>query len=230
MEKPTTLATIEQQGLAVPSNMEPEAQVAYGQKCAKALMTIINAKQNKVVINGENYIEFEDWQTIARFFNSSVGTDTVTPIQEGGETVGYTARAVVYNPQGIVIGSAEADCTTSEKNWGNKEMFQVKSMAQTRAAAKALRNVFGWVAVLAGVKATPAEEMPQGDEPFPTRNPNRATVVATVSQPSELASQPQKNLIKTLCQQKGVQITDITTLTKKQASEEIDRLMNLKSA
>ena len=227
MDKPTTLATIEQQGLAVPSNIDPEAQVAYGQKCAKALMTIINAKQKKLVINGENYIEFEDWQTIARFFNSSVGTDTVKPIQEGGEIVGYTARAIVYNAQGVIIGSAEADCTTSEKNWGNKEMFQVKSMAQTRAAAKALRNVFGWVAVLAGVKATPAEEMPQGDEPFSGRNPKRATV----TNPDDLASPAQKNLIKTLCQQKNAESSlDVTTLTKKQASEEIDRLMNLKSA
>jgi hypothetical protein len=32
-------------------------------------------------------------------------------------------------------------------------------MAQTRASAKALRNVFAGVVVLAGLAATPAEEM-----------------------------------------------------------------------
>jgi len=32
-------------------------------------------------------------------------------------------------------------------------------MAQTRAGAKALRNVLAWVAVLAGYKPTPAEEI-----------------------------------------------------------------------
>jgi hypothetical protein len=38
-------------------------------------------------------------------------------------------------------------------------MFQLRSMAQTRAGSKCLRNCFAWVAVLAGYKPTPAEEM-----------------------------------------------------------------------
>lgn len=40
-----------------------------------------------------------------------------------------------------------------------KPLFQLKSMAQTRAEAKALKSVFSFVAVLAGFAATPAEEM-----------------------------------------------------------------------
>lgn len=39
-------------------------------------------------------------------------------------------------------------------------MFQLRSMAQTRAAAKAHRMVFGFVPVLAGYRPTPAEELP----------------------------------------------------------------------
>jgi len=38
-------------------------------------------------------------------------------------------------------------------------LFQLKSMAQTRAQAKVLANIFRYVVVLAGFKATPAEEM-----------------------------------------------------------------------
>jgi hypothetical protein len=38
-------------------------------------------------------------------------------------------------------------------------MFQLRSMAQTRAAAKALRNALAWVVVLAGYRPTPAEEL-----------------------------------------------------------------------
>jgi hypothetical protein len=72
--------------------------------------------------------------------------------------------AVVYNKDGIKIGSAEASCLRSEPNWAIKPEFQLKSMAQTRAGAKALRNLYGWVAVLAGVKPTPVEEIT--DEPF----------------------------------------------------------------
>jgi hypothetical protein len=40
-----------------------------------------------------------------------------------------------------------------------KPLFQLRSMAQTRACAKALRSIFAWVVVLAGYKPTPAEEM-----------------------------------------------------------------------
>lgn len=38
-------------------------------------------------------------------------------------------------------------------------MFQLLSMAQTRACAKACRNKLGWIVVLAGYEPTPAEEM-----------------------------------------------------------------------
>lgn len=38
-------------------------------------------------------------------------------------------------------------------------LFQVASMSQTRAAAKVMRQVLSWVAVLAGYAPTPAEEM-----------------------------------------------------------------------
>ena len=38
-------------------------------------------------------------------------------------------------------------------------MFQLASMAQTRASAKVLRNILAWVVVLAGYQPTPAEEM-----------------------------------------------------------------------
>jgi hypothetical protein len=41
----------------------------------------------------------------------------------------------------------------------NVPLFQLSSMAQTRANAKALRNVLSWVVVLAGYRPTPAEEM-----------------------------------------------------------------------
>jgi hypothetical protein len=38
-------------------------------------------------------------------------------------------------------------------------LFQLESMSQTRAMAKALRSCYAWVVVLAGYASTPAEEM-----------------------------------------------------------------------
>ena len=51
-------------------------------------------------------------------------------------------------------------CTRDERNWASRDEFTLRSMAQTRASAKALRNVLAWVAVLGGFKPTPVEEMP----------------------------------------------------------------------
>jgi hypothetical protein len=68
-------------------------------------------------------------------------------------------RAVVYNSAGAVISAAEAICTRDERKWQAREEYALKSMAQTRACAKALRNVLAWVAVLAGFEGTPAEEV-----------------------------------------------------------------------
>ena len=50
-------------------------------------------------------------------------------------------------------------CMDDESKWSDKPLFQLRSMAQTRAQAKALRNVLAWVVVMAGYAPTPAEEM-----------------------------------------------------------------------
>src|ERR1035437_8807814 len=46
-----------------------------------------------------------------------------------------------------------------EDGYTQTPLFQLRSMAQTRACAKALSNLFKCVVVLAGYKPTPAEEM-----------------------------------------------------------------------
>lgn len=139
-------------------NFDPEKQVEQATIAAKALMSVVSRKPKKVEFNGEQYLEFEDWQTIAQFYNHSVGIEWTKPIEEAGKVIGFEAKAILYH-NGVVVGGAEAACMTDEGNWAKKPKFQLRSMAQTRAMAKALRSRFGFVAVLAGFKATPAEEM-----------------------------------------------------------------------
>jgi len=143
----------------VPSLIDPEKQVEFATRAARALTSIISKKAKKVIMNGEQYLEFEDWQTIARFYNITVGVEWAKEINREGKLAGFEAKANVYNAQGVVISSAEASCLKDEPNWSRKPEFQLKSMSQTRASAKALRNVLAWVVVLAGYKPTPAEEI-----------------------------------------------------------------------
>ena len=137
----------------------PDIVLEEARLAAKALTDVIEKKPKKVVFNGNTYLEFEDWQTLAKFYGATVKV-TETKFVEFGEVKGFEAKAVVINvATGMEISGAEAMCLNDEPNWKKKPLFQLKSMAQTRASAKALRNVFAWVVVLAGYKPTPAEEM-----------------------------------------------------------------------
>jgi len=137
---------------------EPKEIVAretnYALEVANKLQEIVQRGNAVVEISGHKYLKFEGWQTLGRFFGYTVGVEKTEKIAGG-----YMARAVVYDKEGKIVGSAEASCTREERNWKEKPDFQLRSMAQTGACAKALRNILGWVAVLANFSATPAEEV-----------------------------------------------------------------------
>lgn len=177
---------------------DPKVVLAEAKKAAEALMEVVKQKKNPVFFNKTQYIEFEDWQTVAKFYGITAKVTRSEFIDYGG-VKGFEATAQAIGPDGRVISEAHAMCLNDEENWStrakyewrdvldkdnkkiwvpasaNKKghykgekvkvgdvavpLFQLKSMAQTRAAAKVLRNVLAWVVVLAGFAPTPAEEM-----------------------------------------------------------------------
>ncbi|MBT9164866.1 MAG: hypothetical protein DDT23_00877 [candidate division WS2 bacterium] len=140
-------------------NRPPEQVLAEAQEAARALADIIGKKKKPIIIGGEQYLEFEDWQTVGRFYGITAKI-TQTQYIDYGNVQGFEAKAVaIKTSDGMEISAAEAMCLNDEPNWKDKPLFQLRSMAQTRACAKALRNVLAWVVVLAGYRATPAEEM-----------------------------------------------------------------------
>lgn len=159
----------------------PEVVLKEAKETAQALQKVLRAKAKPVIINKKQYLEFEDWQTLARFYGVTAKVTYTAPIQIGN-AVGFEARAVALDTRtGLEISAADAMCLNDEEKWGKRAkfewktvagknvrekvgeeqvpMFQLRSMAQTRACAKALRNVLAWVVVLAGFAPTPAEEM-----------------------------------------------------------------------
>jgi hypothetical protein len=137
----------------------PEVVLAEAAKAAQALRDVIERKPRKVVLNGKTYLQFEDWQILGRIYGvTAVGRSTSSV--SFGKVQGFECHAealLVSSDQ--VISRAEAMCLDDEPNWSGKPLYQLRSMAQTRACAKALRNVLAWVVVLAGYAPTPAEEM-----------------------------------------------------------------------
>jgi hypothetical protein len=196
----------------------PEQVLAEAKLAADALTKVISLKKNPVKFNGETYLEFEDWQTCAKFYGVTAKVERTTYV-EYGSVRGFEAVAVAIDRNGMEISRAESLCLDDEANWGMvaqyewqdeldengkkiwdenkkryrskkvevgkvaKPLFQLKSMSQTRACSKVLRQVFSWIVVLAGYRPTPAEEMTGNEQPFeeepqgrkPVQQPSRAS-------------------------------------------------------
>lgn len=169
----------------------PEAQLAYAETAAHALMKRVENKKRKIVIGGKQYLEYGDWQTLARFFGATAATEWTRRLEIDGEIKGYECRAVVYQ-HGDIISAAEAICLRSERNWQKREWHMIMSMAQTRACSKALRNAFGWVAELRGYASTPAEEMTEEDIDEPTKPAVKEKTLGAPSLSGDVGNVPEE--------------------------------------
>jgi hypothetical protein len=125
---------------------------------ATALYQVVEKQHLYMDIQGKKYLQLEAWQLLARFCNAHGVVETVEPVEYFGAK-GFEAKAIVRDNEGVVIAAAEAICMTDEPNWKDKPLFQLKSMAQTRALSKAFRSSLSFVVSIAGYSATPAEEM-----------------------------------------------------------------------
>lgn len=143
---------------------DPDKVLEEAHKAAAALGRVIAGKPRKVVFNGKQFLEVEDWVLLGQFYGVSGKTEWTRQI-EVGEAKGWEARVVVVDQRtGSEVGGAEAMCLNTERNWKSKDDFQLRSMAQTRALSKALSARLRWIPVLAGYSGTPAEEMVAADE------------------------------------------------------------------
>jgi len=138
--------------------LDPQLALEFGSKSARLLKDIVVKNKWTTKIQGKDYLQFEAWQTLAKFYGMTVKT-VDTKYVEYGSAKGFEATSVVLDRNGNEVGGAEALCLDDEMNWRGKPLYAIKSMAQTRAGAKALRQMLSWVVVLAGYAPTPKEEM-----------------------------------------------------------------------
>lgn len=154
------LVTIPRQLPTLVRESTPEEQLEKAERICKLLKSYLDRKPRAVKFNGKRYPEADDWNFVANFFGHSTRTRWVRPIIEKEKIIGFEAAVDLLRDadQGIV-GAGEAACMRDEPNWAKKPDFQLRSMAQTRAGAKACKGKFAWVMVMAGLAPTPAEEM-----------------------------------------------------------------------
>lgn len=112
------------------------------------------------------------WQLLGSMFRVTAGIVPGTSrfVELPGNITGYEATAeAIYVPTGARISTADGMCLNDEPNWDERPtrkdphaivpLFQLRSMAQTRACSKVLSNLLSYVAIMAGCSGTAAEEM-----------------------------------------------------------------------
>jgi hypothetical protein len=145
---------------------DPKGFVAGYTAMADELNEIIRTKNLSARIGQSNHVLVEGWCLLGAMLGVFPQTVWTRPVMEGDEKVGWEARVEARTRDGALVGAAEAECLRSERTWKSRDDYALRSMAQTRATSKALRQPLGFVVSLAGYNPTPAEEM-QSDEPPP---------------------------------------------------------------
>lgn len=156
--KKTPTTDIQEAELIIPT-FDPKEDTLKAKQAADQLKEIVKSNNWITHVNGKEHLMFEAWQTLGKYYGYTVDTGAVETVEVAG-VPGFKATAtVIDNKTGFKIGGAEAFCMRDEINWRAKPLFQLASMAQTRAGSKALRQILSFVVALAGYSPTPAEEM-----------------------------------------------------------------------
>jgi len=145
----------------------PAVAVQRFSEVATAIGSLIENRKLYVSIKGRKHVRIEGWQALGAPLGIFARVESSERIRDG-DRWGYEAYAVAHR-MGEEISAADAECWSDEANWKGKDDFQVRSMAQTRACAKALRLALGFVMAMAGYEACPAEEMEPDEAPARSR-------------------------------------------------------------
>lgn len=216
----------------------PREVIAAATETANVLVEVVKRQRLTATIQGKSYPLVEAWTLCGSMLGVYPVCVWTRKLDDGWE-----ARVEARTRDGAVVGAAEAQCTRSEHAWASREDYALRSMAQTRATSKALRQPLGFIMTLAGLEATPAEEMPK-DEPVQVAAPEPSPFTPPPSVTGDKASAAQiKNLDRLLNKVTKAGIVDAVTLaerlqakygtsvpsqmTKSQASQVIDGLMKM---
>jgi len=135
---------------------DPSEVVRRATSVANELKNVLRDQRLISNISGKEHVRVEGWTLLGTMLG-------VFPVCEWTRKLdnGWEARVEARTLSGAVVGAAEAECLRSENQWKSRDDYALRSMAQTRATSKALRQPLGFVVSLAGFDPTPAEEMPR---------------------------------------------------------------------
>lgn len=174
-----------QKAVMVFGSSETEGIVSKATEVANRLVDIVEKAKLYSMIKDKKYVKAEGWTAMCAMLGVFPETEYCRKIERDDE-IAYEARILLRHISGALVGAGEAICSSKERNWGGRDEYTVKSMAQTRATGKACRLSFSWIMAMAGYEPTPSEEMinetPARTIEMPRPKP-KADVVHVVAEP-----------------------------------------------
>ena len=128
---------------------DPDTFLQRASEAATAIARVVRERKLYTNIRGKDHVHIGGWTLCGSLLGVYAVPEWTHKIEDGWE-----ARVVAMTRAGEVVGAAEAMCTRSESRWRNADEHAIRSMAQTRAASKALRLPLGFIFELEGIDAT----------------------------------------------------------------------------
>jgi hypothetical protein len=135
---------------------DPNVALRKMSEIAVALMDVVRDQKLSVRISGREYLTAEAWTLLGGLTGVTPVVEWTRPLEDGS---GWEARVLARTLDERVIGAAESMCTRAESKWARRDEFQLRSMAQTRAIARALRAPLAPIVALSEYEASVAEEI-----------------------------------------------------------------------
>src|SRR5262249_38598603 len=127
---------------------------------------------------GREHLTAEAWTCLGGLVGITPVVSWSRPLEDGS---GWEARVEARTLDGRVVGAAESMCTRAESKWARRDEFQLRSMSQTRAIARALRAPLSPIAVLANYEPAAGEEFNETDD-----EPKTSPVAPVQARPEQL--------------------------------------------
>jgi len=165
---------------------DPERAYKEAQRLVSVVANRCTGPGYLVNIRGKQYPKIEWWTSVS----ASLGLFPrvlYSKRLDRDDEIAYEAKVEVHR-NGQIIASGEAMCSNREERWRNADEYAIKSMSITRASGKAYRIPLSFLAVMAGLEVTPAEEMPSDA----TSSPVRPTGVTHNRQGTDSNATPQR--------------------------------------
>jgi len=193
----------------------PRKALSEMQELVKVMSDKSQGEEFIAIINNRKYPKVEWWTTVATtlgLFPFVVYSKRLNREDE----IAYEARVEVRQGE-RVLGAGEAMCSNKESRWANVDEYAIRSMSITRATGKSYRIPLSFLAVMAGLNPTNAEEVP-----FDNGGDKMSIDRATDKQIDTLSSLLEHPLVNETEMKRLLELVNNDDLTRKEASSALE--------